>query len=132
MVVVDLGKLSKQYNFLPQKLGDCELGVLESTFESLRLHEEHLVQHSRAVDKFFSLGVLTFTTHHKQLCAVATCYLLQIQMPQFGGASAPPSTHLSTALHRWKIRMPKMYLYCLGLKGRSTKGGKEHQGVLIH
>ena len=27
-----------------------------------------------AVDKFFSLGVLTFTTHHKQLCAV--CYVL--------------------------------------------------------
>ena len=25
----------------------------------------------RAVDKFFSLGVLTFTTHNKQLCAVA-------------------------------------------------------------
>ena len=28
----------------------------------------------RAVDKFFSLGVLTFTTHYKQLCAVAMCY----------------------------------------------------------
>ena len=27
-----------------------------------------------AVDKFFSLGVLTFTIHHKQLCAV--CYVL--------------------------------------------------------
>ena len=26
--------------------------------------------YSRAADKFFSLGVLTFTTHHKQLCAV--------------------------------------------------------------
>ena len=28
--------------------------------------------------KFFSLGVLTFTTHHKQLCAVHLCYILQI------------------------------------------------------
>ena len=26
--------------------------------------------YSWAADKFFSLGVLTFTTHHKQLCAV--------------------------------------------------------------
>ena len=78
MVVVDLGKLSRQYNFLPQKVGDCELGVLESTFEAfVYIVEEHLV-------------------------------------------------------HRWKIQMSKIYLYCLGLKGSSTKCGKEHQGVLIH
>ena len=49
----------------------------------------------RAVDKFFSLGVLTFTTHHKQLCAVAMCYIIQIQTPKIWGCF---STHLSTAL----------------------------------
>ena len=30
----------------------------------------------RAVNKVFSLGVLTFTTHYKQLCAI--CSILQI------------------------------------------------------
>ena len=40
------------------------------------IHQDHS---SRAVDKFFSSGVLTFTTHHKQLCVVAMCYILQIQ-----------------------------------------------------
>ena len=42
----------------------------------------------------FSLGVLTFTTHHRQLYAISFKYKWQ----KFGGASAPPSTHLSTAL----------------------------------
>ena len=45
---------------------------------------------SRAVDKFFSLGVLTFTTHYKQLCAVAMCYILQIQMPKIWGCFSTP------------------------------------------
>ena len=49
---------------------------------------------------FFSLGALTFTTYYKQLYAVAI-YNLQKQMPKFGGASAPLSTHLSTAL-KWE------------------------------
>ena len=39
-----------------------------------------MVSASKAVDKFFSLGVLTFTTHCKQFCAVAMCYILQIQI----------------------------------------------------
>ena len=55
-----------------------------------------------AVDKFFSLGVLTFSTHINDIissCVLCTMwYILHIQMPKIWGASAPPSTHLSTAL----------------------------------
>ena len=47
------------------------------------------LQH-RVVDKFFSLGVLTFTTHHKQLCAVAMCYIIQIQTPKIWGCFSTP------------------------------------------
>ena len=42
----------------------------------------------------------TFTTHYKQLYAVAI-YNLEKQMQKFGGASAPLSTHLSAAL-KWE------------------------------
>ena len=48
----------------------------------------------RAVDKVFSLGVLTFTTHHKQLCAVAMCYIFQIQMPKIWGCFSTPKHSL--------------------------------------
>ena len=48
----------------------------------------------------FSLGVLTFTTHHKQLCAIcAMCYILHIEMENLGMLQHPmQSTHWSTAL----------------------------------
>ena len=50
----------------------------------------------RAVDKVFSLGVLTFTTYHKQLCAVQ--YVLAISSntnaKNLGVLQHPPSTHL--------------------------------------
>ena len=45
-----------------------------------------------AVDKFYSLGVLTFSTHHKQLCAEH--YVLH---PSHRNAKNLV-THLSTAL----------------------------------
>ena len=70
-----------------------------------------------AVDKFqvFSLGVLTFTTHKQLLCAL--CYILYIEMPKFGGASALPSTHLSMALTDY------MSLHCgVGTSGVATPG----------
>ena len=52
-----------------------------------------------AVDKVFSLGLLTITTHHKQLCPVHyVLYTLHIKMPKFGSASAPSTTELSKAL----------------------------------
>ena len=44
----------------------------------------------KAVDKLFSLGVLTFTAHNKQLCAVAKCSILQIQMPKIWGCFSTP------------------------------------------
>ena len=50
----------------------------------------------RAIDKFFSLGVLTFTTFISScVLHVAMCYTPHIEMP--------PSTHLSTPLY--------LYLY---------------------
>ena len=56
--------------------------------------------HGRAVDKFFSLGVLAFITHYKQLCAMAMCYILQIQMPKIWGYL---STDLFPDFHQWKF-----------------------------
>ena len=47
-----------------------------------------------AVDKFFSLGMLTFTTHYKQFCGV--CYVLY---PSHRNAKIwGPNTYLSSAL----------------------------------
>ena len=45
----------------------------------------------RAVDKYFSLGVLTFTAHYKQLCAVDMCIgvgsKLEVQRPCYAARS---------------------------------------------
>ena len=66
------------------------------------VHQTPLSSWSRAVHKFFSLGVLTFATHYKQLCAMAMCYIFQIQMPKICF-----SIHLSTAL--WRVEWGSGY-----------------------
>ena len=67
----------------------------------------------RAVDKFFSLGVLTFTAHHKQLCAVAKCYILQIQMAKIWGC-------FSTPKHSLVYGLDTLPLLCLALLDCTT------------
>ena len=80
------------------------------------------------IDKFLSLGVVTFTTHCVLwLCAISFKYKCQ----QFGGASAPLSTHLSMA-HGLVMSAPCMtecegcnknlwfHLLCVGLCCTST------------
>ena len=45
----------------------------------------------KAADKFFfSLGVLTFTTHYKQLCAMAMCSIFQVQIAKMWRCFSTP------------------------------------------
>ena len=70
----------------------------------------------RAVDKFFSLGVLTFTTH-KQLCAVAMCYILQIVLykcQKFGGCLWP-CNHISYRTVLLHVTLTRLLLVRAGI-----------------
>ena len=55
----------------------------------------------------------------KQLCAM--CYTLHIEMPKFGGASAPPSTHLSMADMPHILQFPKECLVFVDETGCAAK-----------
>ena len=54
--------------------------------------------------------MLTFTTHYKQLCDVAMCYILQIQMPKIWGCFSTPMHPLVYSL----------VLVCLGGRAYSN------------